>query len=225
MKRKTKYLIGLILFFTLLFGFYTYKLRTLAVEGNKIFEERCTQVNPHLISYKNAFLQYADYLNDPTEEKLKEVGNYLNDYVEGMRNYVIAENEWLDKNEVYMNKWDFKMFEPWYLKEVANYQHEMYRGYRDESLRMLERVDEQRMGEEFNSMFAEARDRRIHFENLYFEKFDEAVLIKDWRKIFGRVPIPVGCTEENMQIPNTSGSVNWGTPTPEPVLIDPENVS
>jgi len=42
------------------FLFYVYKLHSLAVEGNRIFALRCTQVNPHLITYKKAFLTMAD---------------------------------------------------------------------------------------------------------------------------------------------------------------------
>lgn len=222
MNYKIKYLL---IFGIVMFSFYLYKLHSLAVENNKIFEQRCLKVNPPLISYKNAFLKYADYLNNPTDEKLKNIESYFNGYVEGMRNYVKEENDWLFLNETYINSWGFKLLEPQYMKEVAGYQHEMYKGYRDEALRMLELIDGQRKSEEFSEMFQEARDRRMKYENLYFENFDKAVLIKDWRKLFGRVPVPEGCTEENMDIPDTSGSINWDGPTPTPVIIDPDKVS
>ena len=206
-------------------GFYLYKLHSLAIESNEIFEVRCTKVNPPLISYKNAFLKYADYINDPTDAKLDDLDNFMEEYVGGMRSYVKEENEWLYLNDNYINGWDFKLIEPNYMKEVAGYQQEMYKGYRDEALRMIEFVDGQRQNNEFSEMFNDARERREKYENLYFETFDKAVAIKDWRKLFGRLPVPEGCTEENMNIPDTSGSIKWEEPTVVPEEVDPEIIS
>ena len=45
--------------------------------------------------------------------------------------------------------------------------------------------------------------------NNYNDIFEKAAPLKDWRKIFGMVPLPEGCTEENMTIPDTSGSIDW----------------
>lgn len=222
MKRKIKYLIIFIIVIAL---FYLYKLHSLAIESNRIFEVRCTKVNPPLISYKKAFLKYADYLNNPTEEKLNDVGKFMDEYVNGMRNYIKEENDWLYLNDTYINSWDFKLIEPQYMKEVARYQHEMYRGYMDEAKLMTELTDGQRGNEEFPDLFAEARDRRIKYSNLYFGAFDKAVLIKDWRKIFGRLPVPEGCSEENMTIPDTTGSIKWEKPVVVPAEVDPKIIS
>lgn len=70
-------------------GFYLYKLHALAVEGNVLFEYRCLHVNPPLISYKNAFLKYADYLNTYPNTKYtsEEVKGFIDEYISEMKVY------------------------------------------------------------------------------------------------------------------------------------------
>lgn len=205
-----------------MFGFYLYKLHSLALIGNNIFEQRCLNVNPHLISYKNSFLKFADYLNNPKKYSGDEVKTFLEGYISEMRAYVPEEDKWLEAEQKYINRWDFKLIEPWYIKEASVYQLEMYRGYRDEAFYMLELYDGKTPSEEASAKFAEARDRRSKYVGLYEDIFDKAAPLHDWRKIFGMVPIPVGCTDENTKIPDTSGSINWDTPTPVPVTKNPE---
>lgn len=210
--------ICLIIFVVILIFFciYLYKLHSLAVEGNKIFEERCTTVNPPLIAYKTAFLKFADAINNPKKYESVEYLDYLNEYIEQMRIYLDAERNWTFKNYNYIYRWDFKLFEPSYFKEVAGYQQLMYEGYLNEAKIMIERIDGQMDSDELSKSFSEARDNRLKYEDLYFRGTEKATAIRDWRKIFGNVPLPSGCTEENMRIPNTIDSINWDGPTPAP---------
>ena len=225
MKKIIKSILLVLILCLLVFGFYLYKLHSLAVVGNKIFEQRCLKVNPHLISYKNSFLKFADYLNNPKNYSGEEVKSYWDSYISEMRAYVPEEDKWLEVDKKYINRWDFKLIEPWYIKEASVYQLEMYKGYRDEAFYMLELYDNKTLSEEFSTKFSEAKDRRSKYVGLYEDIFDKAAPLKDWRKTFGMVPLPAGCTDENTRIPDTSGSINWGTPTPTPVTKDPEIVS
>lgn len=224
---KRLYKIGLSIFGVILIFFciYLYKLHSLALIGNKIFEQRCLNVNPHLISYNNSFLKFADYLNNPKKYSGDEVKTFLEGYISEMRVYVSEEDKWLEAEKKYINRWDFKLIEPWYIKEASVYQLEMYKGYRDEAFYMLELYDSKTPGEEFSTKFAEARDRRSKYVGLYEDIFDKAVSLRDWRKIFGTVPVPAGCTDKNTIIPDTSGSINWGTSTPISINKNPEIVS
>lgn len=226
MKKIIKIVLLLLVLCLITFGFYLYDLHRLALVGNKIFEQRCLNVNPHLIGYKNSFLKFADYLNNPNKYKDEEVKGFVDGYISGMRAYVPEEDKWLEAENKFMNRWDFKFIEPWYLKEASVYQLEMYRGYRDEAFYMLQLYDNKSPSEEFSTKFSEARDRRSKYVGLYDDIFDKAGPLRDWRKIFGMVPVPAGCTDENTIIPDTSGSINWNgeSPTPSPT-VNPINGS
>jgi len=217
MRRIAKPLLIILALGVGLFGVYAYKLHALAVEGNKIFEYRCTDVNPHLIGYKKSFLQMADYFNDPGGNEGLDVGQAFKDYNSGLKDYVEAETEWLGMQKAYMERWDFKLVEPWYIKQAAEYQWKMYEGYRDDAKYLTETYNTGGLNEEIDTKFTEARDRRDKYEVLYYDFFDEALQINDWRKFLANVPIPEGCNEENMTIPNTSGSIDWDGKSDEPL--------
>lgn len=220
MKKLFKIILILIGIAVFIFCVYVYKLHTLALENNKIFELRCTNVNPPLISYKNSFLKFADFLKTPEKYKEEDPKIFYDDYISGMRKYVVEENKWLELNRRYLNQWDFKLLEPWYMKQAGEYQLKMYEGYRDDAQCMLDIWDNKTSSDELNAKQAEARKRRDEAEQKYFDFFDQASAISDWRKIFGNLPVPKGCNEENMTIPETGGSIDWGgTPTPSPKVI------
>ncbi len=220
MKKILKVILLLVVVSTMSCGVYLYRLRTLAVTGNNIFELRCTTVNPPLIAYKNSFLKFADFINDPTKYKKDDGKNFYDEYVSGMRKYVVEENRWLEMNKKYLDRWDFKLIEPWYIKQAGELQWEMYEGYRDDAQAMLAIWDNGEASDDLNAKQATARKRRDDAEDKYFEFFDEAVQISDWRKIFSALPVPDGCNDGNMTIPQTGGAINWeGTPTPQPKIF------
>ncbi|MCJ7805004.1 hypothetical protein MUP35_04730 [Patescibacteria group bacterium] len=226
MKKIIKYFAVLVVLSLIVFGFYLYKLHALALEGNKIFEQRCLKVNPHLINYKNSFLKFADAINSTKKYTDKEVESFMEEYISGMRAYVPEEDKWLETDKKYINRWDFKLIEPWYVKEASVYQLKMYEGYRDEAFWMLKLYDNKTPNEELSAKFYEAREKRNKYIDLYNEIFDKAAPLRDWRKIFGMLPVPAGCTDENTIIPNTSGSIDLEeeestTPLPNMIPIDP----
>lgn len=214
MKIILKTLTIILLFTGIVFVIYIYKLHALAVEGNKIFDYRCTTVNPHLIRYKKSFLQISDYINDPEGHTDTDIGAVFADYNSGLRAYVEEENKWLTMQNDYINRWDFQLIEPWYMKQAAQYQWKMYEGYRDDAKYMIATYDAGGATDEIDTKFTEARDRRNKFSKLYYDFFDQASAIRDWRKIFGNVPLPEGCNKENMTIPETSGSIDWDIKSP-----------
>lgn len=214
-----------------IFCFFLYKLHSIAVAGNNIYALRCTRVNPQLIGYKNSFLMFADAINNPGKYKNEEIKEYFENYIAGMKAYAPEETKWLDLQQKYLNRWDFKLFEPLYMKELSYYQWKMYEAYRDDAKYMIETYetgtgeDMETKNEEASVKFWEARQRRDEYSQKYFDFYKEASAIKDWRKIFGRVPVPEGCNEKTLTIPNTSGSIDWeeksATPSPDRVPIDP----
>jgi len=213
------------------FVFYIYKLHSLAVEGNALFEYRCLHVNPPLIAYKNSFLKYADYLNSypDTQYTPEQVGSFISGYIEGMRAYVPEETKWLEMQKKFIDRWDYQLIEPWYMKEAGLYQWKMYEGYRDDAASLLNLFDHPETANQNlrPGDTSEERDRRDSYSQKYFDFFEEASKIPDWRKRFGSVPIPEGCTPENTFIPDTSGAIDWERKpesTPSGVPIDPYGI-
>lgn len=214
------------------FLFYIYKLHSLAIEGNKIFEYRCVNVNPPLIAYKNAFLKYADFLNTYPNTKYThdQAKEFIDDYISGMRAYVPEETKWLDMQKSFVDRWDYQLIEPWYIKEGGVYQWKMYEGYRDDANSLLRTFDNPELAEDIKQGdVSEERKRRDTYTQKYFDFYKKASQIRDWRKSFGTVPVPQGCTKENIMIPDTSGSIDWERDkhegTPSGVPIDPYGIS
>lgn len=225
MKKIFKLLFLVLIFAAICFGFYLYKLHALAIEGNNVFALRCTKVNPLLISYKNSFLKFADYLKNPNQHTKEEVRGFFDNYISGMRAYIPEETKWLEMQQKYMNRLDFRLIEPWYIKQAGEYQWKMYEAYRDDAQYMLDLADQKLTSEQLNTNYPDSRQRRDKYNQLYFESFEKALKINDWRKIFGNVPLPEGCNKENLTIPNTSGSIDWEgkPPTPSPIPVNLED--
>lgn len=230
-----KRLLGGIGFIVLLlvvgFGAYGMKLHALSMEGNRIFEKRCISVNPHLIGYKKIFLMFADQANNPEWASGEQMSALMFSYIDHMRLYTDAESKWLEEDKRLINRWDFKLLEPWYIKKAGELQWKMYEGYRDDAKYLLNIWDhpEKLTSVPDPDFVSEPRQRRDKYNQEYFEFFKEASNIRDWRKFFGTVPIPKGCTEENIMIPNTSGAIDWdrdpNDSTPSGIPIDPYGVS
>ena len=147
-----------------------------------------------------------------------------------MRKYIPEETKWLEKQEKFINRWDFKFFEPWYIKESAYYQLVMYKGYRDDAQSLVDIVDFPEKAKIVKpGQVTDERERRDAYSDKYFALFDKYSKINDWRKILATVPFPEKCNEENLRIPDTSGTIDWDrnplTPVPTQSLIDPELTS
>ena len=209
MKKILKLFLILFILVITVFGVYAYKIRSLAHEGNKLFEQRCLLVNPTLISYKKAFLIMADIFNNSENYEDGSGSKIFGEYIFNMRLYLEEENKWLEAQSLYINRWDFKLFEPWYIKQAADYQLKMYEAYRDNAKYILETVDTGNAGEEILTKSEDAKNRKEKYSELYFNFSRETSEINDWRKILGNVLLPEGCTEKNMTIPDTSGSIDW----------------
>jgi len=220
MKKITKlFLIFLILVLGLLGG-YVYKLHSLAKEWNNLFEQRCLNVNPHLISYKNSFLLIADVLNQPEKygDDMSISGSFQN-YIFQLRAYLEEENKWLGNHFSYLNRWDVQLFMPLYMKKAANYYHKIYEAYKDYAELVIETIDNGALTEEIMNKTNEARIKKLEYSNLYNDSMDEILRLRDWRKVIINMPLPKGCTKENMYIPETSGSINWeGEEKPAPSI-------
>lgn len=216
MKKLIRIIIVVVILLITSFSYYVYKLHSLAVEGNKIFEQRCLVVNPLLIKTRKTHLSLGAAIDGKIKPSLQEFESELLSLPKYADSYLEAEKSWLDKEGSYINRWDFKLFEPGYLKTAAKYQLSMYQGYYD-----YYKV----VGDFFGRRFPQGQDPIPLMDkywndvrtnrDLYNQAMDKGVSINDWRKIFGNVPVPAGCTDENVIIPDTTGAMNM-EPTPIP---------
>lgn len=209
---------------------YLYKLHALAVEGNAIYEKRCISVNPQLIGYKKIFLMYAEQVNNPDWASGEEMVALMHSYIEHVRQYICAEDKWLAENGRFINRLDFRLIEPEYLQKAGKLQQSMYEGYREDAQSMVDLWDHPENAEKITSVdyVSPQRQKRDNAIDAYFSYYDEVAAINDWRKWFGRVPVPKGCTKENTTFPQTEGSIKWfddRSTGPSDVPIDPYSVS
>lgn len=209
MKKILKVIGGLFVLVIVGFGLYLYKLNALANEGNRLYEYRCTNVNPHLIGYKNSFLKFADYLKNPDDYTDEDVHGFFDGYLNGMRAYVSEEDKWLAMQNEYTNRWDFKLFMPWYVRQSAGYLTKMHEGYRDDAKYLVAGFDLKEINEELSAKQKEARDRRNEYSELFYNFYEQPDIV-DWRVRFIDKPLPEGCNEENNVIPETGGAIDWG---------------
>ncbi len=208
MKKLIKVFLVPVLFLIANGGYYLYKLHSLAVEGNRLFELRCLYVNPVLIDYKNAFLKMADAFKNDGKYTTEEVRGFYAKYLYGIESYIPQETNWLILQKNYIDSWDYKLIEPWYIQEAGIYQWKMYEGYRDDARQIQNSLDKPLNIKP--GFVSDERQRRDEYSEKYYNFSKMATEISDWRKYFGQVPVPKGCTLENMIIPNTSGSIDWG---------------
>lgn len=161
-------------------------------------------------------------MQNPGKYKDSDFVTFYTGYIDGIKKYIPEEDKWLKMQKDFINRWDFKLIEPWYLKQASVYQLQMYQDYRDDAQNIIDignvpDPNNQAMVDAATNKGLKIRDKLIQDSNIYYDFFDKASAIKDWRKAFEQVPLSKVCNDENMIIPNTQGSINWdGTPTPIP---------
>lgn len=150
---------------------------------------------------------------------------FLDDYMKGVREYVPAEEKWLAMEKKYMDRWDFKLFMPWFFKQGSKLQYEMYAAYRTDAANMMGIMDHPETAKNtFFTAYNPAREKLDAAKEKYFNFYEKGPRISDWRLRFIYMPLPEGCTSENLTIPETGGSIDWDrdpSSTPSGVPIDP----
>lgn len=186
---------------------YLTRYHQLAIEGWSYFNDRCNNINPSLIKakkqhiYLSSIMAGAVTLDNP-EDIIVEIAK-LGEY---SRAYMLLEDGWIKKQSGYINRWDFKLIEPEYVKKAGYYQVLMYQSYRNyyEAISdVLTPVDQKKEknidGTEAYNRSVTSKENINKYRQLYSDSFDEGAKTVDFRKMFGRVPEP-DCPEENLNI-------------------------
>lgn len=225
MKLFFKVLLGLFLFGIIGFGLYAYKYHSLAMEGWRLFNERCNNVNPLLIKTRNIHLALGAATSGKASPSAEQFENDLISLPKYADQYLSLERVWLDKQGAYLNRWDFNLFEPEYLKIAGKYQLAMYQAYynyyKTLSSFFNNAFEAKATGNESknNGNIVELMDEYSNEirtnRDLYNQAFDKGAEIKDWRKKLAQVPEP-DCFLENLIIPE----YYLPSPTPIPYQIE-----
>ncbi|HWA51961.1 MAG TPA: hypothetical protein VG895_02845 [Patescibacteria group bacterium] len=211
MKKKILKITGVTFLILLLATFiYSRILQSQADENGKIFDDRCNNVNPALIAYKNSYLQMWQVMNNNGSKD--EAMQDFNNYISGIQKYIPLENNWLDKDSKYINNWAFQIFQPKYIKDLATLQYNMYKAQRDDA-EYIQNLFENPNSQNNTDPTIPAKNLQ-DASNKYFSAQDAASKKKDWRKLLWTEP-PVNCDRKNLIIPNTSIDNIFATPVPE----------
>jgi hypothetical protein len=213
LQKKKTFLIITVVFLGFIFT-YSRILQAHADESGRVFDDRCNNVNPSLIAYKNSYLQMWNIINNSNKYPEDALANILNEYVSGIKKYLPLENEWIKKDSDFINRWDFQLFEPDYMKNVANLQLKMYEAQRDNAEGIVRVAEDPNSKERFDPTLT---DKFKKASQDYFTAFDEAKKRSDWRKYLWKAP-PINCPEENLHIPETDINTIFATPAPIPNL-------
>jgi len=212
MKKILKVFIIILVFTFVSIFLYSKILQAHADEGGKLFDERCNNVNPALIAYKNSYLQMWNIIYGKTKYPQDALLNKLTEYVNGIKKYLPLENDWIQKESAYINRWDFQLFEPDYVKRLANLQVEMYKSQKNSDQEVIRIAENPASGERFDSSLT---DKFKKASEDYFKAHDEASKKSDWRKFLWKEPA-INCPEENLHIPETDFQSILATPAPIP---------
>lgn len=205
---------------------YVYKYRQLGNEMANLYDERCNNVNPFLISEKKLFLKMADMTKHPDQYTQREFKEILPQYADGIRKYLPAEQAWLAKQSVFLNRPDYKIIAPEYFQVAGEYELKMYQAYYDSDKYMLEALElpstaSTQARDELIRSHASAVDSRREYSAKYADAFDKGQKTFDLRKYLYQVPAPK-CPPENQVIPDTSGAFDT---IPVPIQIQTNSQS
>lgn len=92
-------------------------------DGFALSDEHCLKVNPLIIERKN---RSSDLVNSIRALSSAEtVQKTLESYINSANKYVDAEQDWLGKQEKFLNRWDFKVLAPTQVKKSADLQYKI----------------------------------------------------------------------------------------------------
>lgn len=115
-----KIIVGIIVLTIILFMGYLFKYQQIVDEGSVLADEQCLNVEP-LIKEKKALYDSSLQILDASgsaEEYMTETSRYLGVSTK----FIKAQREWLNKQRIFINRWDYKLLVPSYIQELSRLQ-------------------------------------------------------------------------------------------------------
>lgn len=104
----------------IVFVLVIFRYQQLVNEGASLTDERCIKVNPTLIERKKAYIESIKAMANSVsqEEFIKAEEKYIN----AMQINADTDSQWIEKDERYVNRWDFKLLAPGSIQKVSQLQ-------------------------------------------------------------------------------------------------------
>lgn len=211
MHKLIKYILFFFFSVFFLFSIYLLKLRLLAIETDNLYALRCTETNLPLIAYKKAFLNFAYCLQNSDQCADDEVYNYYQAYIQGAREYIPKENEWLKRQQKLIERLDFQFFMLPLIQTAAEYEWKMYEAYRDDAQMIIDILDKDLdvHADSLQNNNDQIKFRKYQNQRLYHETLDLISDSPDLRLFILNLPLPSQCNDDNLYIPETVNAIDW----------------
>lgn len=186
----------------ILWSLYFNLYQDLVNKGSAIADEHCLKVNPLVIERKNKFLEFMQAIKDGKDEDA--VMKIFDEYKTANKNYMLAEEAWLQKQQDYLNSFEFQKIIDKQIQEAARFQFNHYK-YEYWKADVTEKLFTEKDAVKQASLSSELKDyteQAIEYEKKYQKAWDEFTLKPTLRDILIKTP-PSQCTEENFDFPDT----------------------
>jgi hypothetical protein len=209
--RKPLFIVLILIFG--LFATYIFKYQQLINDGSVIADAHCLKVNPLIIERKNKYLDSMKVIqaSGGAEAYWKETESYL----AVSKKYISAEEEWLEMQKKYMDRWDFNLLIPYHIKQAAQYQYEEREADRNSTDTLVKLFQEKDpvIQKQLSGKVIDETNRGKKADDEY-NKIWDAPRTFDIRNYITKVP-PSKCPAENFDIPNIDIQDIFN-PAPEP---------
>lgn len=107
----------LVLFITCYLVWYQHLIN----KGSAFADNQCLIVNPLIIARKNSYLDSLKIIQ--ASGSAQQLLNNTKQYIAISKEFVNSQESWLEEEKAFISQWDYKLFMPSYLKNLANAQY------------------------------------------------------------------------------------------------------
>lgn len=189
------------------YGASIFIYQSLVKEGSVLADNQCLHVNPIIIDRKNSYIKSIEALK---ANDFEEYERQTDAYFAASEKYVTEQSKWLDTQKKYMDRWDFKYFNPSYVKAAAKHQYDSRNADTESTKLLIESYQVSQLNKSLAEEIAQKSVNKIKERNEADRKYDEIWDNPgklDWRTRFIKVP-PSKCPDKNFDIPDVDNFLN-----------------
>lgn len=190
------------------------RFQRLVNESSAIADKQCMNVNPLIIKRKKSFIKSTRSIMQ--EGNIEDYWKEQENYVVISNAYVAAQTKWLDEQEAFMNRWDYKLLVPKQVKAAEKWQFEARKADKESTIAtvaMFSTSNERQMRELekiLNTEVAKRNKAEAEYQKILDAK-------QPFSLIWFNIKVPSSkCPPENFNIPD----VNEFIEPENPVLPD-----
>jgi hypothetical protein len=168
-------------------------------------------------------------IKDSQNHTSHEFNTAISGYIDGIRKYLPLQASWLDTQRAYTTRWDFQLFQPGYMKDIATAQIILYQAYYDHAKAILSTLDaspdpESKANPELMQKGVDAGVRLQKAQTNYNEVYQTSQSHTDWRTHLWKNP-KLDCPKEYQEVPDTGNALPLLFEPPTPSTTQPDSTS